>query len=249
MSLGHGASTVRNDQTFCIDFANPKSYSGSGSTVTNLQQTGNFSLVNSPTVSNGYVSCDFDTGSDGYITTSSSFMNYGSGDFTIQMLLRCDDLHLSGAYSAQPFSYLLRQTAMEIESTPDFNNDGFYLKFSVDTGTSGKGGPVFATVTTDKIPTASIIDTWILLTAIVDQTNSQIKLCVNETEYQANNTVGFSSSTDTLYIPSSDAGQDVIIGPVWSMDIDYAWIAGYSRALSATEISKNLEALRGRYGI
>ena len=72
MSLGHGASIVRNGLVLYLDAANPKSYPGSGTTWKDLSGNGNNgTLVNGPTFNsaNGG-SIVFDGTNDYVITTN-----------------------------------------------------------------------------------------------------------------------------------------------------------------------------------
>lgn len=71
MSLGHGPNIVTSDLRYYLDPANPKCYSGSGTTVNDLSTYGlNSDLINGGVVSNGVFVLD---GANDYLNRSYTF--------------------------------------------------------------------------------------------------------------------------------------------------------------------------------
>ena len=84
MGIGHGADIVRNGLVLHLDAANKKSYPGTGTAWNDLSSNNNFTLNNSPTLSNGYFNFD---GINETATSVSTFpMQISNTDFTIRLV-------------------------------------------------------------------------------------------------------------------------------------------------------------------
>ena len=88
MAIGIGSDNVESGLVLAIDFANPKSYPGSGTTVYDLSGNGyNGTLTNGPTFSTEYGGALVFDGSNDYIQFANTILS-GTGDFTISIWFR-----------------------------------------------------------------------------------------------------------------------------------------------------------------
>jgi hypothetical protein len=237
MSLGHGPSVIRTGLIFQVDFANVKSYPGTGTNVRNLTGTGDFTFAGSatiPSATNGITS--FDGLNPGlYIYEGSGLASHGTSSFTYQFLVR--------PKTSTSFD--------DPNSARVFEHSGFPVTYNLLQIVHNSGNRYFQFVGRDTTQTVSfsvtspsnsvILNQWYLITCIVDRATSKSILYINTTPYET----GFSASLGTvgnsaqLRIPSSYA----------EMQMDLSCAQSYSRALSDAEVKQNFEALRGRVGI
>jgi len=88
MAIGIGSDNVESGLVLAIDFANPKSYPGSGTTVYDLSGNGyNGTLTNGPTFSTEYGGACVLDGSNDYIQFANTLLS-GTGEFTVSMWFR-----------------------------------------------------------------------------------------------------------------------------------------------------------------
>lgn len=234
MSLGHGPSVIRAGLIFQVDFANAKSYPGSGTTVTNLNGTGNFTIFGSPTFSNGTMYFDGVNGGPNMVETSSLAL-HGTNSFTYQVLCRPKK----------------STSTDDPNSARIFEHAGWPATYNILEVRNNSGNPLFATQGRDTNQTlgfsiatpggSAILNQWYLLTSIVDRATSKHALYVNTTRYENTFNAAMASigNSSNLKFPSTYA----------EMEMDLSCAMSYSRALSDTEVRQNFEALRGRVGI
>lgn len=234
MSLGHGPSVIRTGLIFQVDFANVKSYPGSGTAVTNLNGTGNFTVSGSPTFSNGTMYFNGVNGGP-HIFETSSLASHGTSSFTYQVLCR-PKKSTSGD---------------DPNSARIFEHTGWPTTYNILEVRNNGGNPLFATQGRDtnqslgfSITTpggSAILNQWYLLTSMIDRATSKHVLYVNTTRYENtfNASLGTIGNSANLKIPSTYA----------EMEMDLSCAMSYSRALSDAEVKQNFEALRGRAGL
>lgn len=88
MAIGIGSDNVESGLVLAIDFANPKSYPGSGTTVYDLSGNNyNGTLTNGPTFSTEYGGACVLDGSNDYIQFANTLLS-GTGEFTVSMWFR-----------------------------------------------------------------------------------------------------------------------------------------------------------------
>jgi hypothetical protein len=207
-----------------IDAGNAASYSGSGTTWTDLSGNGNNgTIVNSPT----YVSAG-----------ASSYFSFGSGgtqrtSFTYQTPVQS----ASTAFTWDIWTY------------PTANQDGYVL-----IGYRGTTPLQFYKLTTQKFEMypAEIfqlftLNVWQNITAIYDGTQSgtsNMKLYVNGTQVGSRDAdqPDLRTSAMPFYV-----GGDPIAGEYATARINK--VAVYNRALSATEVTTNFNTFKGRFGL
>ena len=234
MGLAHSPRIVTDGLVLALDANNSKSYSGSGTTWSDLSGNGNnATLTNNPSylfnTVNKYYVFNFD-GTDDYCTIASpSILNsMGSSNFTISFWVYRQTLPPTGN------GEMLYQSS-------DLN-DGFVICLS---------GSSFRVELRDRQSTNGTVagvsniftaDTW-----------TNVVLVKNSTTYTGYSQ-GISKGSFTGYADVSTTANFVDIGRVnwwgpsyWEGNI--ATVSAYNKALSAEEVQQNFNAVRGRFGI
>ena len=230
MALGHGAGrTVQNGIVLHLDAANPRSYSGSGTDWFDLSGNANHaSLKNSPSfVSSqaGYIRMD---GTDDHAEViNSSELN--SLNMTLIVWLRC----LSTTWDDTGY-FISKRDVYVMHPNTGATTVNFYFRLnntwrSVGTNVASSFGP---------------INEWRMYAQTWDGTTLSA--------YVDGQLANFSSSFSGDVLNTSDTGvihigRDDNIGRYGNADFSVA--KQYNRALSASEIEQEFNALRGRYGV
>jgi hypothetical protein len=233
MSLGHGASLVRSNLNFVYDYSNLKSYPGSGATLYNLINGNNVTLNSGYTYNTAGKYISFDGTQGAYAAEQTGGLgNHGTNSFTYQFLVRpktstsTDDATSARIYeqTGYPTSYHIL-SVVHNSNVPYFNFGGYATgatSFGVDSATG------------------ITLNQWYFLTCIVDRVNNKVQLYVNTTLYESSVTLsGNVGTASVLRFPSSYA----------EISADYSIMLSYTKALNATEVLQNFNAVRGRYGI
>ena len=228
MSLGHGASIVRDGLVLHLDAAGAKSYPGSGTTWTDLSGNGNDgTLVNGVGYSsdnNG--SLDFD-GSNDYVNT-------GLGNYSD------DEISLSAWFN----------TSITSGTRTIIGRGGINTLNEIDL-IFGYADP-FRLVARFAGPSNQILYTWPIENA--NKWKNAVMTIKNNGATRTNTlyidgvSVGSTTSSNII----SSYSENFYVGRIedgryFSGNISQVSI--YNRALTADEIKKNFEATRGRYGI
>ena len=222
-------SIVSSGLVLNLDAGNPQSYSGSGTTWTDLSGNGNNgTLVNGVAYSGGNDSLVFDGVDDFVINSSTTNIPVGSSSRTIQFW---------------------------VYPKADTNN-------FIQLGTGGGGNQVYI------VEFYNIIGTRYLFT---DGINVGNNLTISGSQLPTLNTwnhITFGNSgqnwfyylngalqtSGTFSVTLNTIGQKYIVGkrddsPANTMNANMAQVSIYNRALTASEISQNFNALRGRFGL
>lgn len=233
MSLGHGASIVRSNLNFVYDYSNVKSYPGSGATLSNLIRGNNVTLNAGYTYdSTGkYMSFDGTQGAFAQELTG-GLGNHGTNSFTYQFLVRPkSSSSVDSAAEARIYEQTGYPTSWHILAVIHNSNVPYFNFGGYSTGATSFAVNSAAGITLNQ---------WYFLTCVVDRTNNKVQLYVNSTLYESNVTIsGNVGTANDLRFPSSYA----------EINADYSIILSYTRALTATEVLQNYNAVRGRYGI
>jgi hypothetical protein len=224
--LAHSPSIVTQNLIFCVDAGNIKSYPGSGTTWSDLSgNSNNLTLTNSPTWnSSGY----FSTGATGYFTGSGS-ASIPTGNSTYTMI----------CWARVTGSWAIGRGIMSIGGYGT-NNQSNALRTG-DTGSVGNFKNYWWNNDLDSTNNNAglSVGTWFMVTAQFDGTTR--RLWANTTNVASDTPTSHNVLTTTVQVGMTYSGE------YFQGDISNASI--YNRALSATEISQNFNALRGRYGI
>lgn len=238
MGLNHSPNVVRNGLVLYLDAANVKSYSGSGTTWTDLSGNGNdFLLFNSPTFSNNYFSLN---GTNQYIRSSSTLDLSSFSSLTIEIAFAANisnsQVGITFEHSADWNSY-----AGGFGMFPNSNGGNTYLPTTQHTNHKNSSGAVnyVGSVTTQTQIHTNIFS------KVSDATGRNSYVNGVETTFVlgskvTNNATAFRN--DYMHI-GSRGGTSLFA----NQKIHYMMV--YGRKLSAAEVSQNFNALRGRYGL
>ena len=228
MAFSHSPRIVTDGLVLCLDAANPQSYPGSGTTWTDLSGNGNNgTLFNSPAFSSGSSGSIVFDGSDDYVGFGNiPIANITSvNNFTINiwMLRSVSGLGIGilhkGPVSGNDYDWMVYLNG----ST---NNVQFYKKNTSNVGSAVTG------FNSD-------------LNTIV---NISISLSSDVVYFYKNGSFISSSSLDGDIRTSSDPFK---IGRGWDGSLNGKVYSNqiYNRALSASEVLQNFEAVKSRFGL
>ena len=234
MSLGHGAKIVTDGLVLCLDAANTKSYSGSGTTWSDVSGNAyNASIVGSVSHTTENLGCFNMNGSQtsDYITLPvSALNNLSDGTYwSLEFWIRLDATPSSAAptyfnsmaTTSDNNYYIARQADSKITPFNESKNSGSDISYSAG----------------EK-----------LLLTIVHKGSSQdyYKNGVFSGNYTAGNNV---KSTEGWVLNQE---QDSVLGGFASnqaADMGCYSIRLYNKSLSSSEVQQNFNALRGRFGL
>jgi hypothetical protein len=225
----NSGSIITNGLVLCLDAANSKSYPGSGTTWTDLSGTGNTgTLENGPT---------FDSANGGSIAFD------GSDDYA--SIAHSDSLSLPTALTLSIWFYsgTAPGNIAYLKGRTDADNYNPYLTFSGLYGWTGPNGRAFYT------PSAGFIqnNTWYNL--VVSHTSGNTPNVYRNGVLSTSYTFTEGDGTRALGTNTNQVGinADIPRGTIESFNGRVASIQLYNRALSATEITQNYNALKSRY--
>ena len=231
MGLAHSPRIITSGLVGCWDAGNTKSYSGSGTTWTDLSGNGLNGTLANTTYSSGYLT----------FNGTSSTSNQGTSNI----------LNLTTALTIEVWSYPTgwgqNSVGRLVERRDGTGSLGYVFLLDNSTVTSGiRYGTNADGVGSDYTLANSVsLNTWQHFT--VTHTGG------TATIYKNGNSIGSSSVTQ----PSSASGATCYIGVAGgTLGGAARYFAGnipsvkiYNRALSAQEVAQNFNALRGRFGI
>jgi hypothetical protein len=226
MALGHGPTVVTNGLVLALDAADRNSYPGSGTAWTDLSGNGyNFTLVNGASYNNGGISLD-GTNDYAYLPSHNSNLAFPNGSMT---LIVWEKLISYGNYGG-------------IIST-DTTGDAYWKIFR-DLGETnykfrwGSSIMSFPSFTTGR---------WNMYCAVKDS-STNVYLYFNGTLASTHTVSQTISSQNNPITIGSYRYDDAVAGLYLSNQI-IGPISIYNRALTASEVSQNFNALRGRFNI
>ena len=228
MGIGYNTSIVRGGLVLHLDAANVKSYPGSGTTWNDVSGNANHgTLINGPSYNSGE-SFSFDGTNDG---ANFGDVVFGSV-FSISIWLKGDPTQTSSYCGLSGKAGIGNFGAGGLYG----NAANSYVRFGfVDT--VGGQREVSNSGYTDLLSTS-----WVNYIGTYDQTN--LKLYRNSVEIA----IGAYSQTPVSTNDPYGLGHRPTSGAYYFKgSISNSMV--YSRALSASEVKQNFEALRGRYGI
>jgi hypothetical protein len=249
MGVGYNPRIVTNGLVLCLDAGNTKSYPGSGSTITELIRGNNFSLVNS-----SFYSYDTATKSIGFSRTLPPTTEDGgyatftaSGDLTAANYLHNN--HTTEVWfksnNRSPTAYNANEGQSAIVVYRGFHSMWYYSSTAYTYNIWGRTAGVDNTYNLSISDTA--VNVWTQLVAV---RNGTILTLYRNGTLQTSGTItsgtdGIPTSDDIRIAMANLSNQDFS----WHADMNFASLKMYKRALTASEIQQNFQALRGRYGI
>lgn len=234
---GLRSTPVTSGLVLYLDAANTSSYSGSGTTWTNLSSnTNNGTLVGTPTFSNGSFTFN---GSTQY-SNHGDVLDLGTSDLTVNVWVRPTANVTGTAYTT--FSKALA-------GTQNYRFAGYIFNNKITAFMQGNGGADIQPAGTTNIS----INSWIMLTYVFTRSSS-ISMYINANPETLSGTATISQwngldfqSSNPFRIGSYTAADNSSIYSPFAGNISVSQV--YFRSLSGAEISQNFNAFRGRYGI
>lgn len=226
MGLAHSPSIIMNGLVLCLDAGNTKSYSGSGTTWTDLSGRGNNgTLQNSPT---------YDTNNLG------SFSLDGVDD---RILISCNNSTVRAFNSTTQFIVKLPVYSGGQRCILSYRTGG---GGSLYIGKSSSGIFCFYNeLSTSAFTVGNITaNSTIICTVTCDATNNSLGTYINGTLAGSASRTGWVSTYHTSLYLGWDAGgtNEYMLG-------NFYQFSHYNRVLTAAEIQQNYNALRGRFGV
>ena len=229
MALGHGPTVVTDGLVLALDAADTNSYSGIGTTWYDLSGKGNTgTLTNGPTYSSDNGGAIVFDGSDDHVTLPSSSTLGKSIYYTTSAWIRYEDTDYTGW--------------MIVCDSVNYGTGGGYMMWiSNHTPATGKllasydGAWQYGTI---RIPP----NTW--TNVAISKNNNQLSFYINGV-FDVTRTYSFNSSTSSAVV---DIGGSPRNG-TYRFNGNISQVSIYNKALSASEIQQNFNALRGRFGI
>jgi len=222
---------VRTNLVSFLDAGNTSSYSGSGTTWTDLSgNSNNGTLVNGPTYTSASPTYILLDGSNDYVTLSS--LSLGASSFTAGGWLY---------YVTLPSS---ANNYFSITNYGDTGHSGFWAIYATTAGTYFWCRHTDGS-TTSSTPTTSISSgSWYHIMAVRNTATNTITQYINGT-----------STGDTSFSGSNncaDAGSYTWVGVHYNTFVTNMRIGAltfYNRALTQSEVQQNFNATRSRFGI
>ncbi len=226
----YGPQIVTSGLILCLDAANTRSYSGSGSTWTDLTNTNNTTLSGSPSYSannRGYIS--FSSASSQYATASSP------GDlsrWTVEVLVR-----FTSSYSTKVASIVTGQYNLSNKLNFSIGTNNSPINYNIAVG-------FFDGSWHNTTGVSYALNTWFNIVGTYD--GSTVKQFTNGVQVDSLNYVGTPSSGGELRI---NRRWDDVVSSSNLLDTNIAFIHLYNRALSSGEIVQNYNATKGRFNL
>lgn len=244
MSISISGKIVTNGLVIHLDALNPRSYPGSGTTwydLTSYNNTG--SLINSPTIANGYISCSGYDNTERVVISNIGEIGSTTEYVTVDMWARLKNPPntegVSGMFCgfSTAYSIQLRPVSDALGFTSG-TNDIYGIDTVTELGLVGNWKHYcFVMVNIDNFPSNTLNDQKIYINS-QPQSLSQI----------ANTTVGttFSfTSNSSIQFP----GRTYTGGNTLLLNMDIALVKIYNRQLTQAEVTQNFNAHKGRFNI
>ncbi len=223
----HNKPIVTDGLVFCVDPANKVSYPGSGTTLTDLEGSNNLTLINGPTFnSSGNGSINFDGPSD-YAETESNIGISSNDSRTFEGWYYIDDTtdkNIAGYGSTQ---------GGKLFDTLIWNNNGYV---NVIGHYYGGGNDTIST-----LPSRNTINAnqWNQIVHLYD--GSDVSIYTNG-EFSNSKTLSLNTTNSKLRIAAGQyaGAYNYFLGKGSTFKI-------YNRALSASEVAQNYNALKNRF--
>jgi hypothetical protein len=233
------ANVVRTNLTHLFDAGISSSYSGSGTTWTNLAGSNNLALVNTPTfVSNGEASRFVFNGTNNFMSGSGYLTGSAAKSHTLNVVMSFNVLpNLFGRHRF--FTDIANPTGYAVTEYTSGQGPG---QIDFAQGTTNFNAEVYAAFPNQFSP----LNTLAMYTFVSKNTGVDFYLngsLLGGTTVDTFVDSSFINPTRAYYWAADDAT------PTNALSMSIAHIMWYSSSLSPTEITQNYNALKSRYGI
>lgn len=231
MSVNYNPKTATDGLVFYVDAANTKSYSGSGSTWSNIVGSTNLTLFNSPT----------------FLSQSFQFRQasnqYGSTTIDSGILKASNEI---GQWSLEAcFKYISNGNPEAVVIGRSGCHGGIYL---------WNDNSIYCAIKTTSCWTGALnvkienVSAGNIYHVVFTYNNTQCKFYVNGRPATILSSTTFDGATYNIY----NYGDTLFVGgipPIYTPNIDLYLAKAYTREISAAEVKQNFDATRGRFGI
>jgi hypothetical protein len=245
MALTHSPSIVTNGLVLCLDAANRKSYPGSGNTWTDLSGNGNTGTLSATSI--GYNSANggiltFD-GTDDYAKISSPSPLSSTKIFTFEIWVNFTSI-IGNFGPSNKAAFLFAGGTGSGSGQPEFGVwSANASSFTPNTLYFGRGGGGTSGSLSINVSSLMSNGNWYQIVLVRSTSNAQIV-------YLNGSSIGTGNVSDDFQDGQTDFGAIHANGDYSGfLNGKISTIKIYNRALSATEIAQNYNALKGRYGL
>ena len=213
-----GPNVVTDKLVLYLDAANTQSYTGSGTTWTDISSKGNNgTLTNGPTFNSDNMGSIVFDGTNDYAPLGTSGFSFGSSSGTLSAWAKTNSI--SGGYT-WVVSY--------------GNNSGSQSRFIGINGSTYYFGGYGNDITASGVP----LNTWFNMVGVYDGTNAS--MYINGVLVS-----GPTAKTWNTTANNAQIGRQTNGAQYWNGNI--AQVQIYNKALTALEVKQNYNALKGRY--
>ena len=236
MGLAHSPRIVTDGLVLALDAGNTKSYPGTGTTWTDISRNGNDgTLTNGPTfdIANGG-SLVFDGTNDKIVVPYNSNLN--PSNVTISVWFKRTATINYSHFAGLPASNSVWNppyVSYGIEFIGTTDQPSLILGFSDNT----------FSYTTATASASTAVGSWVNVVGTYDKSFSKI--------YVNGQLITSNAQTKTLLTTNANfiLGTETQNTSVYPLNGNISQVSIYNRALSASEVKQNFNALRGRFGI
>ena len=243
MALTHSPSIVTNGLVLCLDAANRKSYPTTGTTWTDLSGRGNTGTLETA----GYIgdnggSITFD-GTDEYAKISSPSPLSSTKIFTFEILVNFTSI-IGNFGPSNKAAFLFAGGTGSGSGQPEFGVwSANASSFTPNTLYFGRGGGGTSGSLSINVSSLMSNGNWYQIVLVRSTSNAQIV-------YLNGSSIGTGNVSDDFQDGQTDFGAIHANGDYSGfLNGKISTIKIYNRALTATEIAQNYNALKGRYGL
>ena len=229
MSFSNGPVVTTNGLVLSLDAGDRNSYVSGSTTWFDLAGTNNGTLTNGPTFNTGSFGSIVLDGTDDYIQTTATNLNADIG--TLNLWIK------TGFASTDTRPYYFIDTR---DNTNSNNISVYYWQggggFVVWSGSAG---------TIISLTKTFSVNTYFMVTLIYNFVSDNYALYLNGNLENSSTTSASSSGAmtkTTLGSRFNQAASEYFVGNIYS-------VQAYNRALSASEVQQNYNALKGRFGL
>lgn len=244
MALSHSPSIVTNGLILNLDAGNPRSYPRGGTTWNDLSgNNNNATLINGPIYNNANQGGIILDGNGDYISVTEN------ANMKPQILTAEIAIKINSTANTTTFAPITQQYVMFRQNSRAGNFEGYQIVYSESTqsyyctATPSTGTPQYsvgAPGNTSPIGKTSFVCAVFNSTTMsiyIDGVFMGSGIKANGIDYNNNHTLKIGRS-----VPTGNTYDAHANGTVYSVKL-------YNRALSASEIAQNFNALRGRFGV
>jgi len=227
VGLAHSPRIVTDGLVLLLDAGNTKSYPGSGTTWSDLSGNGNNgTLTNGPTYSNGSIAFD---GTDDRGTFTTPITSTSNQTYEIWTNA------IASANAADGYAYILHNNSVNSSTGNSYLTIGIKPTQQYYAAFNGRYTVIDSGVTASNSNIVQIVLTW-------DGTTQKMYVNGVLKDSEALSTTPQNFSTTTSFGDWRNTTYRMIQGNIYAIKI-------YNKALTASEIQQNFNALRGRFGI